>query len=798
MKAFSIHVSGLVQGVGFRPFVYRLALRYGLFGWVYNASDGVSIHVEGDQEAILGFMQAVQNEHPEIARIDRFSSQSTSPLYLNDFSIRMSSASPMSSTPEALLATNISPDLATCPNCLRELFDPTNRRFGYPFINCTDCGPRFTIIQGLPYDRPLTTMRGFPMCKDCALEYDDPADRRFHAQPDACFACGPRLSVFIDGQTQEASDLQSSQALLRLTVEAIKAGNIVAIKSLGGYHLACDATNDQAVMSLRERKKRSNKPFALMMASLNWAKNYCYVDKTEASLLEGSVRPIVLLQRKDGAGQHGFLPISNNVAGNLPELGVMLAYTPVQHLLFHELDRPLVMTSGNLSDEPIIADTDQAHQLLDGIADMFLDNNRPISNRYDDSVVRVVNGRRQMIRRARGYAPLPLRLAGSGTAEVLAVGPEQKNTFCFTRGNEAFLSQHLGDLDSSQALANWDETRHLYQGLFGLKAKTYAADLHPEYLSTKWAVSQSRQSSKPLVYVQHHHAHIAAVLAEAQSTSANAPDELIGFAFDGTGLGDDGSIWGGEVLLCNMDKYQRLAYLQPTAMPGGSMAVKEVWRMAFAYLAQYSLLGHPGADGFMGKIAPETKNQLELMIERQINSPKTSSMGRLFDAVSALVGLCQKSTYEGEAAIELEAAIAFGSADHEGKQSGRFEAAALDALPYEFAFDGELIVAGPVIRSILDDLVRGTSLPTISRRFHQAVVDMVVSQALFQRNVTGINDIALSGGVFMNRYLIEKLPNALSDQGFIVYLNNELPPNDACIAFGQAAIVRARLAQSLV
>ncbi|MCL2631545.1 MAG: carbamoyltransferase HypF [Coriobacteriia bacterium] len=822
MKAFDIHVTGVVQGVGFRPYTYRLASRFGLVGWVYNATNGVHIHIEGPQDVCLAFMQALQLETPPAAFIEHISSHLSTVTHIDDFSIRRSTGD------EVVSQTLISPDLATCPSCLRELFDPTDRRYFYPFINCTDCGPRFTIINQMPYDRPLTTMRNFTMCPACEREYHDPADRRFHAQPDACFVCGPLLSLLERGDKTTAANAEQTKALLERVASALYEGRIVAIKGLGGYHLACDATNAEAVQALRQRKRRSNKPLAVMMASVDQARSYCQVNQLEAALLEGVVRPIVLLQQMAEAGagatpqagsRAGTTPpdsnppaIASNVAGNLTELGVMLPSTPLQHLLFSLLDRPLVMTSGNVSEEPIIGDVEQAHQQLADIADLFVDNNRPISSRYDDSVVRVINNNIQFIRRARGYAPLPLRLPQVAEQPLLAVGAEQKNTFCLVTDQDAFISQHLGDLDDEQALRNWDKTRQSYQELFNISPRHLAADLHPEYLGSKWVAEISARHDVPVSSIQHHHAHIAAVLAEAAVAAerrrlngaaaeqtappalaaaaeqtappALAPDQVIGFAFDGTGLGDDQTIWGGEVLIASLTDYQRVAHLRPIAMPGAAAAIREPWRITYAWLLEADQLGHPGAQKFLDTISSDTQKQLKAMITQKLNSPLTSSMGRLFDAVSALLGNCTQATYEGEPAIELEAAMASTASNASN--------ATATGNSYSFTIDESIIDTTALLLAILDDIADDVPTASIALKFHQAIIAMVCMLASQLSEQHGLGDIALSGGVFMNRYLSENLPPALESAGFTVYTNRDLPPNDGCIAYGQAAVAIAR------
>ncbi|MDR0347256.1 MAG: carbamoyltransferase HypF, partial [Coriobacteriales bacterium] len=713
-----LHISGIVQGVGFRPFVYRLALSHGLNGWVLNAGDGVRIHIEGDTTALDTFVEDLPRQAPSAARIIALESHEGSFEGLAGFSIRESAAG-------GSLSTLVSPDIATCPDCLRELFDAGDRRFHYPFINCTNCGPRFTIIGALPYDRPATSMAPFTMCARCDAEYHDPFDRRFHAQPDACFACGPTLRLWRPGEVEvgvgagalaggealasdevppvhkprtskdtgirTASNREASDALITETAALLAEGAIVAIKGIGGYHLACDATNEATVALLRKRKRRPAKPFALMVQSLEEARRLCYLCDEEAALLSGTVRPIVLLMRRASATD-----IAPSVAANLHELGIMLPSTPLQHLLMAAVAVPLVMTSGNISEEPIIAQEQEALDMLSGVADAFLDNDRAILSRYDDSVVRVVNGHAQMIRRARGYAPRPLRFAWPSATvapsptpsipapptapapppsphrpNILAVGPEQKNTFCLVRGEEAFCSQHLGDLESASSFEAWLSTLALYRRLFGLDYQVLACDTHPEYLSTKWA----RAQGEARLEAQHHHAHIASVLAEhrskgalelapqtAQLTPSPAGDmglveRVIGIAFDGSGFGTDGSIWGGEALIASLEDFERFAHLRPVPLPGGRGAIDNPARMAWAYLRFLGLTEHRGAAPLAATLGTDRVLLLNQMMAARINTPTTSSIGRLFDAVSALAGIRATSSYEGQAAIELEAAL---------------------------------------------------------------------------------------------------------------------------------------------
>ncbi len=807
VEALDIQVTGIVQGVGFRPFVYRLAKKYLINGWVLNASDGVFIHAEGEAAHLDGFVLELAENPPAAALVEEVSLKEVPLEPFDSFEIRFSDASAVEKT------TLISPDLATCDDCARELFDAGDRRYRYPFINCTNCGPRFTIIDALPYDRKNTSMAGFPMCPQCTEEYDDPLDRRFHAQPDACFLCGPCLSWkeakaspddITWGATREESD-----ALLARAVDYLERGKIVAVKGLGGFHLACDAQNASALATLRERKRRKGQAFATMMADLGQVREYCEVNDAEERLLTGAQHPIVLCKKKMGAH---FAP---GLADGLSELGVMLPYTPIQHLLARDFGKPIVMTSGNLHDEPIVVDDEEAYEVLADVADAFLGHNRSIVARYDDSVMRVIRVADevfsvQCIRRARGYAPMPVPLpkggqGGGGPAaaedalqprpSVFAAGPEQKNCFCLTRGDEAFVSQHIGDLENVETFDAWLESKERFERLFEIGPQLVACDRHPEYLSTKWAHSQDL----PVTEVQHHHAHIVSVMAE---NKLEAP--VAGIAFDGTGYGADGRIWGGEVLLCNVQAFERFANFAYVPMPGGVAAVKNPLRMAFGVLWAFDLLDHPVAQRLVADMGDQAA-VCEQMIDKGINTPFTSSVGRLFDAASAILGVCRSPRYEGEGAILLEAAMAVSSpADTALSAPLEFDRASIhDSYRIELvkntaasgstAEDTSVLLfdAAPVFAALLEDMAAGVETSRIARRFHNAFVQAVSEVARVIKLGYGIETIALSGGVFMNRYLIEHAVESLTCEGFTVALNRELPPNDGCISFGQAVVALA-------
>lgn len=888
MRHAHIHVTGIVQGVGMRPFVYREAMAHGICGWVLNAGDGVHVEAHASGEALDGFVAALSEHAPAAARVERIDVADLKPGTwdtANEQGFRI-----VASQDQTAHTTLISPDIATCDDCLRELFDPADRRFHYPFINCTNCGPRFTIIRSLPYDRAATSMDRFPMCPACAAEYTDPLDRRFHAQPDACFDCGPHITWReatggMELESPEATPAvgdtrESSDAIIERCVELLEAGGIVAIKGLGGFHLACDAANEQAVVELRHRKRRSNKPLAVMVRNLPDAERLCHINDAERDLLTGSIRPIVLLRRRAVGMGDSFdaLALAPSVAHDLPELGVMLPYTPLQHLLLAAAEthgmHALVMTSGNLSEEPIETDDDLAweHLVAAGIADALLGNDRAILSRYDDSVVRVVDGAVMPVRRARGYAPQPLPLpALAGAAPcVLACGPQQKATIALTRedanaASTCFLSQHIGDVENGATFDAWNAARTRLEDLFDLAPAALACDLHPSYLSSQWAREQAREQGLPLVEVQHHHAHIASVMAEAIATGQLAPDAcILGIAFDGTGAGTDGTIWGGEFLVAGLADFERAAHLRTWALPGGAASVRDARRNAFALLSELGLLEHPGAAPLLDSIDEQTRSVTATMTERNINSPRTSSMGRLFDAAAAILGICGTATYEGEPAIELEAA-AWRALDDEnshftGNQAGASASAptSLDSLfryvlttdPLSGIFGSDLAKKGspdnplaanmstehpksthlgpsqtafatqspsqkyvseltvqaasdsslvldqrPFFEALLERIEAGTPADKLALDFHIAIARASACLASEICAREGIDTVALSGGVFMNRLLLQLLTRKLEDAGLTVLVPRTVPVNDGCIAYGQAAVARARLAQ---
>ena len=819
MRHVHIHVTGIVQGVGMRPFVYREAMAHGICGWVLNAGDGVHIEAHAPADALDAFVAALSEHAPAAARVEHVEVVDLAANgwdAANEQGFRI-----VASQDQTAHTTLVSPDIATCNDCLRELFDPADRRYHYPFINCTNCGPRFTIIRSLPYDRAATSMDCFPMCPKCAAEYADPLDRRFHAQPDACFDCGPHITWHEAGVGNEPGEAaaspavgttrETSDAIIDRCVELLANGGIVAIKGLGGFHLACDASNEQAVAELRRRKRRSNKPLAVMVRDLADVERLCHVNDVERGLLAGSIRPIVLLRRRavcESGSSPNALALALSVAHNLPELGVMLPYTPLQHLLLAAAEargmHALVMTSGNLSEEPIETDDNLAweHLVAAGIADALLGNDRAILSRYDDSVVRVVDGAVMPVRRARGYAPQPLPLPALDGAPscVLACGPQQKATIALTRegtNGEAtcFVSQHIGDVENGGTFDAWNAARTRLEDLFDLAPAALACDLHPSYLSGQWAREQAQKCNLPLVEVQHHHAHIASVMAEAIAAGQLTTDaRVLGIAFDGTGAGTDGTIWGGEFLVASLGGFGRAAHLRTWALPGGAASVRDARRNAFALLSELGLLEHPGAARLFDSLDEQTRSVTATMIERGINSPHTSSMGRLFDAAAAILSICDKATYEGEPAIELEAA-AWRALDseitHFPDDNAGYFASGPSWLDGSYVLDQKALFV-----ALLEGIEAGAPADRLALDFHVAVAR---SSARIASDICvreGIDTVALSGGVFMNRLLLQLLTRELKSAGLAILVPHTVPVNDGCIAYGQAAVASARLAQT--
>jgi hydrogenase maturation protein HypF len=749
----AVRVEGIVQGVGFRPFVYSLATSLGLGGLVGNDSGGVFAEVEGPPTAVAAFLESLARDAPPLARIERITTSAMRPDGTASFTIASSEAGPRR-------RTLVSADTATCADCLAELADPGDRRFGYPFINCTNCGPRFTIVRDVPYDRPLTTMAGFAMCERCAAEYQDPADRRFHAQPVCCPDCGPELSLLDPaGAPLPGSPLEAAAELLRR-------GRVLAVKGLGGYHLAADASSEPAASALRARKHREDKPFAVMVADLAAAARLCELDEAAAGLLSSSRRPIVLLPRRAGAGG-----VAAAVAPGNRQLGLMLPYTPLHHLLVAGFGRPMVLTSGNVSDEPIVYRDGEVAERLGGIADAYLAHDRPIQIRADDSVVRAFRGRPMVLRRSRGYAPEPLGLASAAARPVLACGAELKSTFCLTRGNHAFVSQHIGDLENAETLRSFTEGIEHFRRLFDIAPEVVAHDLHPEYLSTKYALDLAERAGLDLVGVQHHHAHIASCLADNR---AGGP--VIGVAFDGTGYGTDATLWGGEFLVADLAGFERGGHLAPVPLPGGAAAIRQPWRMAAVYLDA----AFPG--GPPDHLAVAGRNRLLwpavlAMARRGVNAPLTSSAGRLFDAVAAILGVRDEINYEGQAAVELEQLA-------DPAERGRYRAAITGAGPF-------LVAGADLVRAAAEDLAAGVAPPVIAGRFHNGVAGLIRDGCLLLRERHGLRTVALSGGVFQNLLLLETVVARLEAAGFEVLVHSRVPCNDGGISLGQAVVAAA-------
>jgi len=757
-----IEIQGVVQGVGFRPFVYRIAQLFEIRGYVLNSSEGVVIEAEAEERALENFMAALEAELPPLARIDNLQIANLEPVGDEAFTIRASTA-------VAERFALVPPDVATCEDCKRDFTSPGNRRYGYPFTNCTNCGPRYTIIRDVPYDRPKTTMHEFPMCAACQSEYEDPSNRRFHAEPNACPDCGPGLALL--SAEEMASGIAPvfaahSHNILKRTRELLAQGAIMAIKGLGGFHLACDASNDRAVGLLRERKRRSGKAFAIMAPDLETVERLCLITPSDGELLLSARRPIVLLPRREGAA------VSIHVAPGNTRLGVMLPYTPLHHLLFEDSPgfEALVMTSGNLSEEPIVSRNHEAGTRLRVLADHFLLHNREIQTRVDDSVLQSFERREYPVRRSRGFAPEPVDL-GMPVREILACGGELKNTLCLTKDHYAILSQHIGDLENLETMELFRETLGHLKRFFRASPVAIAHDLHPNYLSTRFALEES--GLRP-IGVQHHHAHIASCMAD------NGVDgKVIGVALDGTGFGTDGQIWGGEFLVCDFGGFERRGHLAYIPLAGGDSAVRQPWRSALAYLgAAFASEAASLALPLYSEIPANKIAFVNQMIARKIQVIQTSSCGRLFDAVSSILGLRHETTYEGQAAIELEAV----ATDDGGK------------YPFDFrGVDPFQIDLRETIRLITRDFLSGAPVPTISARFHRTMAQVVVNACVRIREVDGINRVCLSGGTFQNLRLLSHSVCGLRERGFEVFIHHRVPPNDGGLSLGQAVIANHRL-----
>ncbi|NWG02854.1 MAG: carbamoyltransferase HypF [Syntrophaceae bacterium] len=755
MKRAEIDITGIVQGVGFRPFIYNLAKTHSIRGWVLNNEKGVLIDAESEDGNLGCFIQDIPILAPALARIESLQVVPLEPIGHTSFEIRKSEEA----SDKFVL---ISPDAATCDQCLSELFSPENFRYHYPFINCTLCGPRFTIIKDIPYDRYKTTMAPFAMCQICQREYEDPANRRFHAQPNACPSCGPSLQL----KDREGKEIQGDP--IEKTLYLLKKGFIVAIKGLGGFHLACDAENNEAVSSLRSRKFREDKPFAVMCRDIVEVEQHCEVSDEEKKLLLGVERPIVILKRRKVS------TIAHAIAPYQDTLGVMLPYSPLHHLLLKGPLKTLVMTSGNISDEPIAYKNEEALKRLSNIADYFLFHNREIHMRGDDSVTRIFEAKPYILRRSRGYIPFPIKLSFP-LEMILACGGELKNTFCLTRGQYAFLSHHIGDLENLETVASFEKGIEHFKRLFYIEPKAVAYDLHPDYLSTKYALSIQHI---PKIGVQHHHAHIVSAMVE-NGIGGN----VIGVALDGTGFGLDGTIWGGEFIKADLRDFDRLAHLKKIPLPGGSMAIKEPWRMAMVYLSDaFGNKANRLRIDLTRRIDFEKWGILRKAIEKKINTPWTSSMGRLFDAISSLLSIRDEVHYEGQAAIELEMI-----ANHEVKEN----------YPFHIQKDERPMVIHltEMIRGIVHDLMEGMSSSIISGKFHRTIACLIIETCETIRSNERLNRVVLSGGVFQNIFLLSLVTEGLRRSGFEVYTHHLVPPNDGGISLGQAVIGHTRLMQ---
>jgi hydrogenase maturation protein HypF len=756
-----VRVEGTVQGVGFRPYVFRLATELALAGYVLNDEHGVLLEVEGGGAAVNEFLHRLALEPPPLAVLERVVCEDRKPRGAAGFEIRQSRRAGTAAVP-------VSADTATCAECLRELFDPADRRFRYPFINCTNCGPRFTIVRSVPYDRPLTTMAGFPMCGRCRAEYDDPRDRRFHAQPNACPDCGPSLSLR-DGAGRPMRPDRGDNAL-KAAVDTLLRGRIVAVKGIGGFHLACRADDDRAVAELRARKHREDKPFALMAPSLEAARELVDLRDPEVRLLTAPARPIVLAPRRGDA------PVAPAVAPRSAELGVMLPYSPLHHLLLTDAHTTLVMTSGNVSDEPIAYENDDAVRRLAGIADAFLVHDRPIHTRTDDSVLRVHGRGTTLLRRSRGYVPASIPLPGAGTsAPLVACGAELKSTFCVAKGRRAWVSHHIGDLANFETLRSFTAGIEHFQRLFDVVPEAVAYDLHPEYLSTKYAHGRDGVS---LIGVQHHHAHFAACLAEHGEADPARP--AVAAIFDGTGYGPDGTVWGGELLLGDIAAARRVGWLMPVPLPGGERAIREPWRMACAWLVVAGCARPEPPAGLRGRVDPARWRQVQALAQSGAACVRTSSVGRLFDAVAALCGVRAEINYEGQAAIELEAAC---------------DPSARGAYPISLDSAADALVIDPreAVLAAVADIRHGQPPGVVATRFHRGLARAAGGACVHVASNSGAEVVVLSGGVFANRRLLEGTAAQVAGAGLPVLTPERLPPGDGGVSYGQAAVAAALL-----
>ena len=800
-----VKIEGIVQGVGFRPFVYSLAKDIGLTGWVRNTSGGVEIEVNGFQNSLEKFLDSLQTGIPPLARIDNLTIEHCDPSNYPDFSIIQSKSIQNTFQP-------VSPDVSICPDCLIELFDPTDRRYLYPFINCTNCGPRFTIIKDIPYDRPKTTMAEFSMCHACSIEYNNPLDRRFHAQPIACPDCGPHVWIEKGSNHKSISKYNNNVSLnnfpdqvsVPALVEAqqlLAEGNIIAVKGLGGFHLACNAFNPEAVRKLRDRKLRVDKPFAVMFGDISTVSSHCYVNLSERNLLESRERPIVVLQRNPAS------TIAAEVSPNQNTIGVMLPYTPLHYLLFAELGRTnsdntipaaLIMTSGNLSEEPIAVENIEAEEKLSSIADAFLLHNRLIYSRCDDSVYRIFiknnidtpsqgskfDSNNYPLRRSRGFAPNPFILPFN-SQPILATGADLKNTFGFLRDKYAIISHHIGDLENYETLISFEEGISHYESLFRIHPKLIAHDLHPDYFSTRYALKRSEIEGIRTIGIQHHHAHVASCMVE---NGFNDKDKVIGISFDGTGYGTDAAIWGGEILLSDYKGFQRLGHLEYVPLPGGDLAIREPWRMALSWLQNSKIEWSDSLPPVRYALKKYQKNinildVLNHQIQTGINTPQTSSVGRLFDAFSALIGIRETVNYEAQAAIELEAII---NPDEQGFYPIQLNA--MEDSRNAHSFSPFVLDPTLLFQSVVTEIGSGVPISTISARFHNSMSEIVLRSCQIIRDAFSVNTVALSGGVWQNTALLSRSVKLLNDNGFTVLIHKLVPSNDGGLSLGQAVI----------
>lgn len=778
MQRLFIKVEGIVQGVGFRPFVYKLANFYLLKGWVKNSSEGVLISIEGNKIAIIKFLDSLKNNPPLLARVEKIIIEDKPLEHYTNFDIR-------ESVEVKNKITLVSPDMSICNDCLEDIKDLNNRRYQYAFTNCTNCGPRFSIIKDIPYDRRNTSMKVFKMCPSCKGEYNNPLNRRFHAEPNGCKCCGPSLWFLDSSGKVIAVDIDNVNPIA-LAKEKLKNGNILAVKGLGGFHFVCDAKSTYAVKTLRNRKKRLDKPLAVMMRDITSVKEYCEVNKIEEDLLIGNRKPIVILNQKDD------YTLPKILAPNQKTLGVMLPYTPLHKLLFDEELEVLIMTSANIHGLPLEYINHSAFEKLKSIADYFLVHNRDIHIPVDDSVVKVINNEARIIRRSRGYTPAPFK--GNNTREILACGSNMKNSFCISKDGFQFLSQHNGDLENMETYEHYMRNIDHFKHIFSFSPKYIAYDMHPGYMSSKYANEYANEHDIPKIEVQHHHAHIASCMAEN-----NIENKIIGVAFDGTGYGTDGNLWGGEFFICDIEKFSRVAHLNYISMPGGEMAVKEPLRMAIAYIYEnfkkYISKFKTGCIGLKPETAiissqQELKNLIKNLygdkgltivniIKSNINCPKTSSMGRLFDSVSSLIGIKDVISYEGQAAAELEALV---------------DPLCNESYQYTLSKDNPYIIeTDEIIFGILKDRLNGASKGKIAAKFHNTVVNFTIELCSLLRYDYGINEIALSGGVFQNTYLLTKITINLEKKGFVVYSHKLVPTNDGGIALGQLVIANSNI-----